>query len=479
MLRTPEQFVEDLRDGRVVYQDGERVSDVPSLPAYKRAVEHAASEYYIALQPENRELFNVVKDGEEYPFVYHVPKTGEDLQRRRLIIQTLFRSAAGGTKFTGIDGLNGIAYSAKKMDLAIGTNYAEHVEEFRNYCQKHDPGIVATMTDVKGNRSLHPEDPRQTHPDFYVRIVDRNSDGIVIRGAKVHITDAIYANWLVVLPSRNFDEPAKDYAVACAVPCNAKGVIFIGTMSDMGQPGAHPMIIFDDVFVPWDKVFLAGEWQFSREVATSFARYHRLTAATYKTVMLQVAAGTAMLMAEHNGLTRATRIRDMLAWLAMYAEVNEALGKAAALDATIDPEIGLAAPNPVYTNCAKFWFAENWHQAVKYLQDITGGLPATMPSLKDWDNPEIRPYLEKYLQGAAEYPAEERIRLMNAVNREASSFMGLLTIHAEGSLAAQRMTVFAQADWERFKAAARHSMGLPTDHPDFKDLPTEPVYKLP
>lgn len=476
MLRTPEKYVEDLRDGRVVYQDGVRVEDVPTT--YKQAVEHAASEYHIALQPENRELFNVVHDGEEYPFVYHVPKTGDDLQRRRLIIQRLMRSAAGGTKFTGIDGLNGIHYSCRRMDLAMGTNYAERVEGFRDYCQKNDPGIVATMTDVKGNRSLHPEDPRQANPDFYVRIVDRSSEGIVIKGAKVHITDAIYANWLVVLPARNHDEPAKDYAVACAVPCNAKGVVFLGTMSDLGQPGAHPMIVFDDVFVPWERVFLAGEWQFSREVATSFARYHRLTAATYKTVMLQTLTGTAMLLAEHNGLTRTTRIRDMLAWLAMYAEVNEALGKAAALDATLDPEIGLAMPNPVYTNCAKFWFADNYHQAVKYLQDIAGGLPATMPSMKDWENPETRPYMEKYLQGAAEYPTEERLRLMHMVNREASAFMGTLTIHAEGSLATQRMTVYAQADWERFKAAARHAMRLPTDHPDYKDLPTEPPWKM-
>ncbi len=479
MIRTPEQYVESLRDGRVVYQDGEKVKDVPTYPAYKRQVERAASEYYIAMQPEHRQLFNVVEDGEEYPFIYHPPKTGEDLQRRRLIIQTLNRSAAGGSKFTGIDGLNGVAWGAHKMDAVLGTNYSERVDNYRKWCQQHDPGICAAMSDPKGNRKLHAEDPKQKHKDFYLRIVDRTSDGIVISGCKLHISDSIFANELVCLPSRNHNESGKDYAVSCAVPCNAKGVTFLGTAGTFGQSGAHPMIIFDNVFVPNERVFMAGEWQFTRLMATSFARYHRLSAATYKYVHLQSVAGLAMLMAEYNGLTHATRIRDMLAWLAMYADMTEALGKAAALDAQVDPETGLAMPNPVYTNCAKFWFADNWHQAMKYLQDIAGGIAATMPSMKDWENPEIRPYIEKYLAGDADYPTEDRLRALNMVNVEGSAFMGVLSIHAEGSLSAQRMTIYQQADWERFKAAARHTMRLPTDHPDYKDLPTEPLYKLP
>ncbi|MBW2061008.1 MAG: hypothetical protein JRI95_05515 [Deltaproteobacteria bacterium] len=478
MIKTPEQYIESLRDGRVVYQDGEKVKDVPTHPAYKRMVERAASEFYIAQQPEYRELFNVMEDGEEYSFSYHVPETGEDLQRRRMIIQTLDRSAAGGSKLTGVDGLNGVAFAAHKMDAALGTNYGEHVDNYRKWCMKNDPGLCAAVSDPKGDRKLHAEDPKQKHKDYYVRIVDRTGDGIVINGAKVHISHAIFSNELILLPSRNHNESGKDYALACAVPCHAKGVTFIGTDTSIAGGGGHPMIIFDNVFVPNERVFLAGEWQFSRIFATSFARYHRLTAATYKHVHLQVLAGLAMLMAEYNGLTHATRIRDMLAWLAMYAEVTEAMGKAAALDAQIDPETGFAQPNSVYTNCAKFWFADNWHQAVKYIQDITGGIAGTMPSMKDWENPDIRPYIEKYLGGVAEYPTEERILALNAINRHTSAFMGILSIHAEGSLAAQRMTVYQQADWEQFKAAAKHSLGLPTDHPAYKELPSEPPWKF-
>ncbi len=474
MIRTPEQYVQSLRDGRVVYQDGVKVDDVPSF--YREAVNHTASEFWITNQPKFRSLFNYMDNGEEVSYSFKVPETAEDLQRRRQIIQTLNHNGVGGSRLTGIDGLNGVAFATEKLDAGLGTHYADHMHEYRAWCKKNDPGICAAVSDPKGHRALHAEDPRQAHKDFYVRIVDRNNEGIYITGCKLHISGSILSNELMVLPSRNHDESGKDYCVACAVPCNAKGVLFMGSANS--PSGGHPMIIFDNCFVPWERVFMAGEWQFSRLMATSFARYHRLTAATYKHVHLQAIAGLAMLMAEYNGLTRATRIQDMLSWLAMYADVTEALGKAAALDPVLDPETGFALPNPVYTNCAKYWFASQWHEAMKYLQDITGGIAATMPSMKDWDNPETRPYLEKYLQGDARYPTEERVKAINMVIREGSTFGGVLSIHAEGSLATQRMVLYQMADWPKFKAAARHALGLSTDHPEFKDLPMEPPFKM-
>ena len=465
MIRTAEQYVQSLRDGRIVYQDGQRITDV--VAKWPRSVERAASEFYVASLPEHRKLFTMMEDGEEVSFAFKLPTTPEDLQRRRDILQTLGKLGAGGSRLTGIDGLNGVAFGASKVDAAMGTHYADNMAKYRAWCKKNDPSICAAVSDPKGNRALHGEDPRQAHKDFYVRIVDRKKDGIVITGCKLHISDSIIATELMVLPSRNHNETGKDYAVACAVPCNAKGVTFLATGGAAG--GGHPMIIFDEVFVPWERVFLAGEWQFSREIATSFARYHRLTAATYKVSSLDSLAGLASLMAKYNGLTHATRIQDMLGWFAMYATVTEALGKAAALSGVVDPESGQARPNAVYTNCAKYWFASQWHEAMKYLQDITGGIAATMPSMKDWENPETRPYLEKYLQGDARYPAEERIKAINRVIQEGSTFSGVLSIHAEGSLATQRMVLYQQADWARFEAAAKYGMGYKVDHPDFKN----------
>jgi 4-hydroxybutyryl-CoA dehydratase/vinylacetyl-CoA-Delta-isomerase len=464
MIRTPEQYVESLRDGRVVYQDGKRITDV--VAAWPRSVERAASEFYAATIPQYRPLFTMEEDGEEVSFAFKLPSTPEDLQRRREILRVSGELNAGGSRLTGIDGLNGVAFGASKMDKVMGTHYSENMAKYRAWCKKNDPSIVAAVSDPKGDRSMHAEDPRQANKDLYVRIVDRKKDGIVITGCKLHITAAAIATEIMVLPSRNHNESGKDYAVACAVPCNAKGVTFLCSQGAVG--GGHPMIIFEEVFVPWERVFMAGEWQFSREIATSFARYHRLTAATYKVGQLNALAGLASLMAKYNGLTTATRIRDMLGWFAMYATVTEALGKAAALSGDIDPDTKQARPNPVYTNCAKYWFASQWHEAMKYLQDITGGIAATIPSMKDWENPETRPMLEKYLVGCAKYTTEDRIKAIHRVIEEGATFHGVLSIHAEGSLATQKQVLFQQADWGLFEAAAKFAMGYQVEHPAFK-----------
>jgi 4-hydroxybutyryl-CoA dehydratase/vinylacetyl-CoA-Delta-isomerase len=474
MIRTAEQYVESLRDGRVVYQDGERVEDIPTR--YQERVERCASEFWMAHQPEHRALFNMEEDGEEVSFSFKMPETGEDLQRRRDIVQTLMQRDIGLSRLTGIDALNGVAYSCEKMDAEIGTKYAENMRNYRAWCKKNDPSISAAMSEPKGNRKLRAEDPKQAHGEFYVRIADRNDEGITIVGCKLHISDSVLSNELLLMPSRSHTEGGKDYALSCAVPCNAEGVTFLATGGS--HDGGHPMIIFDNVFVPWERVFLAGEWQFSRLYATSFARYHRLTAATYKHVELQYVAGLARLMAEYNGLTHAPRIQDQLAWLAQYVDVTEALGKAAALDPVIDEETGFAIPNPVYTNSAKYWYASQWHEAMKYVQDITGGIAATIPSMKEWENPETRQYMEKYLQGDAQFPAEDRIKAINGVIKMGSTFGGVLAIHAEGSLSTQRMVIYQMADWEKYKAVAKRSLGIPFDHPELNDMPTEPPWKM-
>jgi len=262
--------------------------------------------------------------------------------------------------------------------------------------------------------------------------------------------------------------------VAFALPLNAKGVTLIGN----ADTGVHAMVVFDDGFVPMERVFLAGEWQFAGELAYMFGNYHRLSADSYKYMQLEIMVGLAALLAEYNGLENVSHVRDKLAWLAMYAEGTEALGKAAAQNCVIDPESGLAYPNILYSNVAKFFFADNYHQAEKHLQDITGGIAATLPSLADLENPETRRMVEKYLGGKDGIPTEHRIRAIQYAQQLTSSEHGVTTIHAEGSLAAQRITLWAMEDWDRFKAAAKRAIGIETDHPDFAQLPPFPMVEL-
>jgi 4-hydroxybutyryl-CoA dehydratase/vinylacetyl-CoA-Delta-isomerase len=451
-----------------------------------------AMDYVLAADPKFRDLFvEKNEEGEPVSFVYLPNKSAADLLRRRQIVQVCARTCfgmPGGAKFTGIDGLNALNVVCPQIDNATGkTEYGKRVAAYRKRLQKEDPAIAMGMTDVKGDRSLRP--CKQADPDVYVRIVGERPEGIIIRGAKTHISMSPTANELIVMPCRAMREDDKAYAVTFAVPLDIKGLTMISGGRDAFEEGnifdfpftasiygADATVIFEDVLVPWDRVFMKGEWQFAGAMAYMFANFHRLSADSYKYAELETLVGTAALMAEYNGLEKASHIQDKLAWLAMYTEGTEALGRVACENCIQVPGSDLVYPNPMYSNIAKFFFADNFHQAMKHVQDITGGIAATAFSSADYDNPKIRPLLDKYFVGKKGVPTEHRIRAIKMAKDLCSSFHGVTNIHAEGSLAAQRLSVFTIADFDRYKAAARRMAHISTgsESPVFQDLPPFP-----
>jgi len=236
------------------------------------------------------------------------------------------------------------------------------------------------------------------------------------------------------------------------------------------------LIIFDNVFIPYERVFLKGEWQFAGDLAYMFANFHRLSAETYKAVELELLVGAAALVAEYNGVEKAPHVRDMLSWLTFYAEATEVMSRAACEHCVHEPDSELVYPNPLYANVAKLFFAENWHQATRHIQDIAGGIVATAPSAKDFLNPETRGFIEKYLGGKAGIPTENRLRVIKLIRDLTTSYEDVLTIHAEGSPAAQRLSIYALADFERYKAAAKRAARIrdAVEHPIFSQLPDFP-----
>lgn len=496
-IKTPQQYFKSLRDDRVVYSEGKRVKDVTKDPVLAITANTCAWDYAVAQFPEFHDTF-ITKDetGEEVSFVFMPAKSAEDLFRRREIIQTVSRicfGAPGGAKFTGIDTLNSITVNSRIIDGATGSHYTGRVEEYRKLLMKSDAALVACMTDASGDRSLRPSQ-QIPHKDYYVRIVDETKehgqDGIVVRGAKMHISMAACANEMIVMPRRAMSEADKDYAVVFALPLNTKGVTIITSAEQEFEPGddfdyplastwnsASGAVIFDDVFVPMERVFLKKEWQYSANFTYMFANFHRLSADSYKYTELEIMVGLAALLAEYNGLERIPHVRDKLAWLAMYAETVEALGRAACQFCVKVPGTDLVYPNPVYSNCAKFHFANNFHEATKYVQDIAGGLAATVFSGKDYFNPETRPLIDKYFGGKAGVPTEHRLRAMHLVRDLTSCFEDTITIHAEGSLEAQRLSVYTISDWERYKAAAKRVARIEdgSTHPIFSKLPKYPA----
>ena len=477
-LRTPDQFRNSLKDGRVVYYKGKRVEDVTAHPVLKIGVDSSAVDYELTENPAWTELAVVTDgpEGEPYSRFFLPPRSPEDLLRRRKLVEVGSRICFGFPPFAkegGSDAVNALAILTAHCDQAHGTPYAQRLEAFRRYLQREDLSISITMTDVKGDRMLRPS--QQADPDLYVRKVRKAEGGMIVRGAKAHITTAPYTNEFCVLPTRAMTEADRDYALSFAIPANTPGIRILARSGPWEEglvdyPVANRasmvegLVIFDDVFVPEERVFLDGEWPFAGPLAAMFANYHRVTAAAYKYPFAELLVGTAQLAAESNGIERVPHVRDKIAWLVMYAESILALSETACHKAIQDPLTGLFYPDPVVGNASKFFFADNYHQAVKAVQDIAGGIAVTIPSEQDWNNPETQPYLEKYLAGSQKTSAEDRFKIIHLVKdlvaSELGGFWEVTAIHAEGSLAAERLAIYAHADMKRYRAAALRAAGL-------------------
>jgi 4-hydroxybutyryl-CoA dehydratase/vinylacetyl-CoA-Delta-isomerase len=476
-LKTAKEFKESLRDGREVYINGEKVDDVTEHPKLRVAVETAAFDYEMAELPQYRDLAVVIdeKTGEPISRYFHQPNNGEDLIKRHELMLTASRLNYTTTPFARemIDAFNGCVVTAHAMG---NKDYIERTDAYLDYLKKNDLSLAGAITDVKGDRSLRPSDPKQKHPDYYLRVIEKNNDGIVVRGAKAHITASPYLNELLVMPCRNMTETDADYAVAFATPANAKGIKHIAHPFDYRRgPTDFPvnfpvrshtdaLVIFDDVFVPWERVFLCGEWQYAATTVYNFAYLHRHTAVTYHIAWVELLVGLAAAMADYNGISRAANIRDELSELIYYLNAMKSLARASCIDYVMHE--GLAVPNPVTANVAKYFYANNYHSITKIIEDISGGLLTTAPTYQDWQNIDIGKFIEKYLGGRADASAEARLRLLQTLRHYPCLGLELdvNNIHAEGSLMAERLTIFTEAkkDIDLYKKLAHVLSGITT-----------------
>ena len=475
-LRTPQQYIDSLKDDRVVYYRGQRVADVTTHPVIKKAVHHACLDYEMAEDPATRDLSVVTEDGDTYSRYFKIPRSTDDILKRSALIEAA--TAAGKTlvvlvKEIGSDALFGLHKVSRLVDQKYETNYLERVKAFYQYVRDNDLTLSVAQTDTKGDRSLGPLN--QADPDLFTHIVERRADGIVVRGAKIHTSCTTNTNEIIVLPTKAMSQAEADYAVAFAIPVNTPGVKLIA--SPYGASGKaefdaplsaerkmmETITIFDNVFVPWERVFLAGEYDFAATLALGFVEYHRFTAVSYKLPLVDALIGSALLMAEMNGITRAAHVRDKLTWLISYAETLRALVEMAAIRGKADDQ-GIFAPDALTTNMAKWHFAHNYHEALQHVQDIAGGMLVTGPGVEDFANPETGDLLRKYLSGKAGYDGEARTRAMNMVSDLTTGDFGgyhtVLAIHAEGSLEAEKLMISRAYDAKRTLEYAKRLAGL-------------------
>jgi 4-hydroxybutyryl-CoA dehydratase / vinylacetyl-CoA-Delta-isomerase len=464
-VRTAQKFLDGLRDGREVYYRGERVEDVVAHPELGIAARHAALDFAFAEQAEHREL--AVTDG--HSTYYHLPRDGADLRRRSLLIEQA--TAYADTLVILVKEIGTDALFALHR-VSHGTEAHERVEAYFRRCRQADLALAVAQTDVKGDRSKGPSG--QVDPDLYLRVVERRADGFVVRGAKAHTSCTPNVDEVIVIPTRALAEGEEDWAIAFGVPVATPGVKLF--CSDFLHADADPwtrpvssrhkmietLTVFDDVFVPWERVFLDGDTRRAGQLALTFVEHHRFTAISYKLPLVDALVGLALALAEANGISRASHVRDKLVALVGYAETVRGLTHLAADRYRVDEPTRIAYPDPMTTNLAKWTFARDYHKAAEHVIDIAGGLLVTGPAGADWRSEEIRPYLEKYLVGAG--PTADRLALMNLASdllaREYAGYQSVLAVHAEGSLEAEKLMISRSYDPSRAVAYARKLAGL-------------------
>jgi 4-hydroxybutyryl-CoA dehydratase/vinylacetyl-CoA-Delta-isomerase len=468
-LRTSEQFLNGLRDGREVYYQGRRVQSVLDHPELGAAARHAAIDFQLAEDPEFRDLAVVAEGKQSHSRYYGIPRNTKDLLSRTKLIEA--GTARGGTlviliKEIGTDAL----FALKRVLVRDGdARYLDRLNAYYLECREKDLALAVAQTDPKGDRSKRPSE--QLDPDLYVRVVEKRPGGIVVRGAKVHTSCTPYVDEVIVLPSRSMGQGDEPWSVAFSLPVATPGLrMYASDFLHGGEPFTRPistthkmietLTVFDDVFVPWERVFFHDRPDLAGATALAFVEYHRYTAVSYKLPLLDALVGAGISIAQANGIERAGHVRDKLTWLAGYAETVRGLVELAALRCEMEGNI--AYPHVFTTNLAKWTFARDFHRAIEIVQDLAGGLLVTGPSGADWESAEVRPVLEKYLRGV--WPAERRLAMLNVIGELTTRLYGgyqtVLAIHAEGSIEAEKMAMLRAYNPARAVGFAMKLAGL-------------------
>ena len=470
-LRTPDEYLHSLADGREVYYRGKRVADVANHPYIGRAAEHAAGLYRLQRDSSFKPPLLCTVDGRRVSSFYRLCRSSEDLLTRSRLIEETTRAGNGVFNIIqaiGTDAIMALMIVSKSIGAkGSGEEYHRRVTEFHRRAATGDLALAVAQTDVKGDRMLRPSEQRDK--DLYLRVVEDRNDGVVVRGAKAHITQAIVSDEIVVLPTRAMTEADRDYAIAFAIPANTRGLKMIARPLVEAESASTPeeglishenievesLTIFDDVFVPKDRVFLLGEWQAAGSLANLFGLYHRFTALSYRQVIAETLLGAAKMIAEHNGTEGASHVREKLAHLVMYREQQRMAIRLAAQDAVKDAPTGIVIPNSLWTNIGKLQSNSQYMGSVQDMIDIAGGLIATLPSPEDYAHKKVGPLMAKYLAGKAGMPVEERMDLFRLIRELTGSMGGVLgpaMIHAEGSIAASLIALAREYDFGSSKA---------------------------
>ncbi|MDQ2082957.1 4-hydroxyphenylacetate 3-hydroxylase family protein [Xanthobacteraceae bacterium Astr-EGSB] len=479
-MRTGQQYIDSLRKRDIkVYLKGELLesSTVVDHPFIRGHVASAAMTYDLAHDPRYEDLMTVKShiDGRTINRFTHIHQSTEDLLKKVKMLRMI--SQKTGTCYqrcVGFDALNALYTVTFEMDAKLGTDYHKRLQAYLEYVQDTDIMVAGAMTDPKGDRSLRPG--QQADPDLFVHVVKRDDKGIVIRGAKAHMTGMVNSHEMLIMPTMAMAPEDKDYAVSCALPVDAPGVIHIfgrqtnddrkceGDMDQgnarYGIVGGECLTVLEDVFVPWDKVFMCGEIDYAGLLVERFACYHRQNYGGCKGGVSDVVIGAAAVMADMSGYGKAAHIKEKLNEMIHMAESLYACSVACSAEGKKTAS-GAYFVDPLLANVGKHNVTKLIYDIDRLAQDIGGGLTATMPSEADLRSPVIGKYVEKYLKGVVSVPTEHRMRIGRLIENMTGGTALVESMHGAGSPQAQKVFYSKLSNLEHKKRLALDIAGVP------------------
>jgi 4-hydroxybutyryl-CoA dehydratase / vinylacetyl-CoA-Delta-isomerase len=472
-IRNGAEYIQSLRNrGLKVYLFGKLVEEPVDHPMIRPSINAVAETYDIANEEPEIASVQSSLSGIRVNRFLHIAESASDLVNQNRMQRKLGQLT--GTCFqrcVGMDALNSLYSTTFEIDAKYNTIYNKRLIQFIKQMQEENLVIGGAMTDVKGDRSLSPS--QQEDPDMFVRVTKRDEKGVYIVGAKAHQTGCINSHWIIVMPTIRLRPEDKDYAIVGAVPANARGITYIygrqscdtrsmeGGDLDAGNAkfsGQEAMIIFDNVFIPNELIFMQGEVEFASMLIERFTCYHRRSYVC-KTGLGDVLIGAAAAIADYNGIANASHIKDKLVEMTHLNETIFAAGIASSYQSHKTAS-GNYQNDDMLSNVCKHNVTRFPYEISRIAQDIAGGLMVTMPSEKDFRSPEIGPLLEKYLKGRKGVSTENRVRILRLIENMTlgRNAVGYLTesMHGAGSPQAQRIQIARQMQLEYKKKLAKN-----------------------
>lgn len=478
-MKTGKEYEDSLRKLDLkVFLFGQRVENIVDDPVIRPSMNAVKLTYDLAHQPEYEDLMTATSHitGKKINRFTHIHQNTTDLVKKSKMGRLL--GSLTGCCFqrcVGMDAINALSITTFNIDEKYQTGYYKRFLQYLEYVQEQDLVCDGAMTDPKGDRGLPPS--RQPDPDAFLHVIAENDDGIVVRGAKAHQTGAVNSHEIIVMPTIAMREDDQDYAVSFALPADAEGITYIygrqscdmrkleDGMIDRGNQhygGHEALVVFDDVFVPWDRVFMCREHEFAGELVEHFASYHRQSYAC-KAGVGDVLIGATQLAADYNGAAKASHVKDKIIEMNHLNETLFCGSLACAGEGGAKPS-GTYCVNALLANVSKQNVTRFPYEIARLAQDIAGGLMVTCPSEQDLRNPETGKWMEKYYKTKTDVPTENRIRILRLIENLTlgTAAVGYLTesMHGAGSPQAQRIMISRLVNMEAKKKVAKKLCGI-------------------